>query len=156
MKTIFINGATSKEERKKLRNEALIHLKNRQSDFEGFIEYGTDIDDGEQSEAKDKFFEETGSFYDYGLAVDYVAPQTFERQREGYFRYQLSYGGPSEEIRFYFSPGAQVPYRIEFVYLNWGTGVSFRVTEEDWAMWLWEHFNDSGTVQSELNKSLED
>ena len=45
--------------------------------------------------------EDLGNMYEYGLAFDYVAPGTFDNQDEGYFRYQLSWGGPSDEFRIY-------------------------------------------------------
>ena len=43
---------------------------------------------------------ELGSLADYGLCFDYVAPETFGDQSQAYFRYQLSWGGPSDEFRF--------------------------------------------------------
>ena len=41
------------------------------------------------------------AFVSFGLSVDYIEPNTFEDQKNGYIRYQLSYGGPSDELRFY-------------------------------------------------------
>lgn len=40
------------------------------------------------------------AFDEYALSFDYVEPDTFDDQDRGYFRYQISYGGPSEEVRF--------------------------------------------------------
>ena len=42
-----------------------------------------------------------GSRWDHGLSFDYVAAGTFKGQREGYYRFQLSTGGPGDEFRFY-------------------------------------------------------
>jgi len=68
----------------------------------------------------------------------------------------LSYGGPSEEVRFYFTPNAKQAYKIEFVYLDWGVGVGFDVTNEDWAKWLFDWFNEVGTVKAEMDKAFND
>ena len=38
------------------------------------------------------------TIYEYGLCFDYVEPDTFNDQREGYFRYQLSCGRPSRSL----------------------------------------------------------
>jgi hypothetical protein len=55
-----------------------------------------------------------GTFAEYGLGFDYVAPGTFVDAPEGYWRYQISWGGPSDEFRFYASRcGKHPPYRIE-------------------------------------------
>ena len=76
-------------------------------------------------EAPDQETEELGSLYDYGLAIDYVEPGTFKGQREGYARYQLSYGGPSEEFRLYQNG------ELEFWFLDWFDGASVEVTGSD-------------------------
>ena len=47
-----------------------------------------------------------GNIFEYGLSFDYVTPGTFKSQVGGYFRYQLSWGGPSDEIRFYATPNS--------------------------------------------------
>ena len=46
--------------------------------------------DGDNDE---DYVEDLGSFHEYGLSFDYVHPNTFNDQPEGYFRYQLSWGG---------------------------------------------------------------
>lgn len=155
MKRTFLNGPSDKVERGQLRKTALDHLKSRAAAFEGFMEYGNEPNSFDHTDKALKFFEDNGEFYYYGLAVDYVAAGTFEKQREGYLRYQLSYGGPSEEIRFYFSPGATEAYRITFVYLDWGVGVGFNVTDTEWAKWLFDTFVEVGTLQNEVDKATE-
>lgn len=72
----------------------------------------------------DEWDDELGSLHEYGLAFDYVEPGTFEGQREGYWRYQLSWGGPSDEFRFYVSPGGKTPYRVEYRFMDWFDGAS--------------------------------
>jgi hypothetical protein len=157
MKTTFIN--TSKDKRTELRKEGRSHLESRAEDFKFFQSInGQDYDElapanGSVTPEMERI-QEIGDFYNYGLAVDYVTPGTFNN-KAGYLRYQLSYGGPSEEIRFYFTPKAREAYKIEFVYLNWGVGVGFDVTNEDWAKWLFDWFNEVGTAEAEMNKAFE-
>jgi len=65
--------------------------------------------------------DELGNFNEYALAFDYVEPDTFENQKEGYYRYQISCGGPSEEFRFFVNVDKSV-HRIEFWFLDWFDG----------------------------------
>ena len=41
--------------------------------------------------------------FDY-LGFDYVEPHTFQDQLEGYWRWQFSWGGPSDELRAFVNP----------------------------------------------------
>ena len=75
-------------------------------------------------------------FCEYGLSFDYVEPDTFDDQPQGFYRYQLSYGGPSSEVRFH--PDGSIEYRFH----DWFDGAGREVTREDWAQWLKEHFSD--------------
>jgi hypothetical protein len=102
--------------------------------------------------------EELGELYEYGLAFDYVAPGTFDRQREGYWRYQLSWGGPSDEIRFYSSSPSDEPYRIVYSFMDWYDGYHRKVAgrDEELALALWEFFQEVGSVESEYNKAREE
>ena len=59
--------------------------------------------------------------YTGGLCFDYVEPETFEDQLEGYWRWQLSWGGPADEFRIYVNPDKSV-HRIEYWYLDWWDG----------------------------------
>jgi len=72
-----------------------------ESDFENIIQ-----------DIKDRY----GNKEDYGLSFDYVEEGTFSDQREPFIRFQLSWGGPQEEFRFYADESC------EFWYLDWGTG----------------------------------
>jgi hypothetical protein len=73
--------------------------------------------------AEDNETEELGSLNDYGLSIDYVTKGTFSDQRKGYFRYQLSWGGPSEEFRYYADSD-----KLEFWLLDWGDGAKVTIT----------------------------
>ncbi len=79
---------------------------------------------------------------EYGLGFDYVPPGTFRGQREGYWRYQIAWGGPAYEIR-YFGPGADMqPVDVSFAYLDWFTGREMPLEGHDLevAMRLWDEY----------------
>ena len=77
----------------------------------------------------------------YGLGFDYVTPDTFGNDA-GYWRYQISYGGPSEELRFYSRE------RADFVLLDWFDGATRRLCndEADTAAAVWEFFDGCGSI----------
>ena len=75
--------------------------------------------------AEEQETKELGNLNEYGLCIDYVEAGTFKKQREPYYRYQLSYGGPSEEFRIYLNGD------IEFWYLDWFDGACVDVIGED-------------------------
>ncbi len=94
------------------------------------------------------------SFYEHGLGFDYVSAGTFDGQKEGYFRYQISYGGPSDEFRFYTDAGLSL-HRVEYCFMDWFDGANvvlkgknFELLEE-----IFNHFKDCGTVEHEFNKA---
>ena len=90
-------------------------FKSRMEDIRRLVNYPDD----------EKVKEELGSIDDYGLSIDYVEAGTFKDQKEGYKRYQISWGGPSEEFRIYHTGS------IEFWFLDWYDGASIPVTGED-------------------------
>ena len=55
-------------------------------------------------------------FHEYGLSFDYVEADTFDNQPKGYHRFQISWGGPSDELRFYSLD------RVEYWYMDWFDG----------------------------------
>ena len=95
-----------------------------------------------------------GTFNEYGLAFDYVAPGIFKDQKRGYFRYQISYGGPSEEFRFYTDENLS-PTRIEFWYLDWFDGAKVILKNKAYALMqeIFEDFKETGTVQHMFEKA---
>ena len=121
MKRTFINQNSEKN----IEEVGMGHLESRIEDFKRFME-ARDLEDAG---------DDLGSFYDYGLSFDYVELGTFKPQEEDYFRYQLSWGGGSDEVRFF------VDGTMEYVYLDWFCGVGFDVTREDWAIWLKDWFS---------------
>lgn len=102
--------------------------------------------------------EDLGPFNEYGLSFDYVAPYTFRDQSEGYWRYQISWGGPSEEIRFY---GTVIDeyrctlHRAEFWLLNWGDGACVNVSSSKAMRWLFDQFTETGTASHQFKVAME-
>lgn len=97
---------------------------------------------------------EEGNLCDYGLSFDYVSPDTFSDQREGYFRYQLSWGGPSDEFRFYTNPDFSV-HRIEYWFLDWFDGAHRTLSGEDdkFLQELWAWFSECDLPRFEFEKA---
>lgn len=110
-------------------------------------------DDGNETDEEDYEYNED-SLYDYGLSFDYVQPGTFKDQHEGYARYQLSWGGPSDEFRFYVGPGFELQ-RAEYWFLDWFDGASRNVTNVDIVQSIYEWFRDAGSVEHAYNESKE-
>ena len=101
------------------------------------------------------------NMYEYGLSFDYVAPETFNDQPEGYFRYQLSWGGPSDEFRIYAQRVDEYRYsiyRIEYWFLDWFDGAHIALKGDDLAL-LKEIFTiffvDAGSADHVLSEALE-
>lgn len=118
-KTTFINPSSDSPE-KKLRETGLKSLLSRKCDFEEYMNNPDLFEEGS---------DELGPFHEYGLSFDNML------ETDGYYRFQLSTGGPGTEVRFYGSEG-----KIEFVYLNWFCGVGFDVSEDEVFQWLREMF----------------
>ena len=95
------------------------------------------------------------AFNEYGLAFDYVAPYTFHDQPAGYWRYQISYGGPSEELRFYADADYEVR-KIEFWYLDWYDGACVNVTSDTVAQAVWDEFNECETTRHVFKEAMND
>lgn len=100
--------------------------------------------------------EDDNTLGNYGLSFDYVAPGTFDDQREGYFRYQISRGGPSDEFRFFVNLDHSC-HRVEYWYLDWldGALVTPSEGEQSFLIELWEWFRETGTVAAALKKPVQ-
>ena len=68
--------------------------------------------------------------YIEGLCFDYVDPKTWPDQLEGFWRWQLSWGGPADEFRIYINPDKSV-HRIEYWYMDWYDGAHVTLSPED-------------------------
>ncbi len=67
----------------------------------------------ENPEAQD---DDLGCLNDYGLDFSLIEAGTFEDQRADYYRYQISWGGPSSEFRYYKNGD------IVFHFMDWFDG----------------------------------
>ena len=63
------------------------------------------------------------------LGFDYVTPHTFTDQIEGFWRWQFSWGGPSDELRAYVNENKEI-HRLEYWFLDWGDGAHVLVDSE--------------------------
>jgi hypothetical protein len=90
-----------------------------------------------------------GTLSEYGLCFDYVAPGTFTDQREGYFRYQLSWGGPSDGFLFFVNPDLSC-HRITYWFLDWFDGAHRLLGGEAEALMLdlWQWFRKAGSADA--------
>lgn len=124
------------------------------------VHYESRVDDirqlWEAYQAGDEEVEDLGTFHEYALSFDYVAAGTFGDQKQGYFRYQISCGGPQEEFRFYTDAELNC-HTIKFWFLDWFDGAFKHVTnaDEPLMMEIWEFFKDIGSVEAELAKATE-
>ena len=97
----------------------------------------------EESNGNDAGTDDLPPLNEYGLCFDYVAPDTFSDQDQGFFRYQISYGGPSDEFRFYTTIGkyGHEPYKIEYWFLDWFDGAHKLLCNDDLDLlkqiWSW-------------------
>lgn len=100
---------------------------------------------------------EYGTFNEYGLSFDYVAPGTYQGQRRGYFRYQLSWGGPADEFRF-FVDELKKPTRIEYWFMDWWDGAKIILKGRDRALMteILGDFDEMGMLEGEMKKALTD
>ena len=110
-----------------------------------------------EMEGNEEGHPDLGHLHEYGLSFDYVPGDTFEDQDAGYFRYQISWGGPSEEFRLYADADMDL-YRVEFWYLDWFDGASVRIPHRpderpEWLSYLWESWRDCECLQAEMEKS---
>lgn len=99
--------------------------------------------------------ENVGPFHEYGLAFDYLPANTFNEQKIGYWRYQLSWGGPADEIRFYGDPEGQI-YCVEYWFMDWFDGALLYVTDENVIAWLIEELKETGIFAAALKDVIEE
>lgn len=80
--------------------------------------------------------------YDYGLSIDVVEPCTFKDQPDPFLRYQFSWGGGQDEIRFYCTPDSDIYDSAEYWYLNWGVGCYIDISNTPLADTIWEYLHE--------------
>ena len=86
---------------------------------------------------------------EFGLSWDYVLPNTFNNQSEGYYRWQLSWGGPSDEFRIYTDHEKNIQ-SVDYWYLDWFDGASIDVNDEEVIqMIIWQLDCDKSPIEYE-------
>ena len=81
--------------------------------------------------------------YNQFLCFDFVAPFTFgEDQKAGYWRLQISWGGPSSEFRIYVDENINI-CAVEYWYLDWYDGAYVDVDENSESFYICEDFIES-------------
>ena len=117
-------------------------------DAQKFFEEYENATEGEQialrviDKHKGNYFHEYEDLFDYvnqtALCWDYVEPYTFNDQREGYYRLQLSWGGPQDEYRIYTDMNKTI-HDIEYWYLDWYDGSCINVPRNtvSWDICSW-------------------
>lgn len=85
-----------------------------------------DIDEELRYSPENTALSDYDDFFSYmnerGLSFDYVEPNTFNDQTKGYWRFQLSWGGPSEEFRIYTLADTREIKYIEYWFMDWFDG----------------------------------
>jgi hypothetical protein len=100
-----------------------------------FFEEYQDATEGEQialrviDENRGDFFHEYDDLFDYvnqtALSWDYVEG---EGRKAGYYRLQLSWGGPSDEFRIYVNQDKEIDI-IEYWYMDWFDSAHYLVAK---------------------------
>ncbi|MDD5511986.1 MAG: hypothetical protein PHI12_14455 [Dehalococcoidales bacterium] len=101
--------------------------------------------------------EDLGQFDEYGLCFDYVPRDTFSDQKRGFFRWQLSYGGPQDEFRFFTDENLD-PVEIEYWFLDWFDGARVKLCGRDYELLaeIFGDFKELGVVEEERRKAMSD
>jgi len=76
-------------------------------------------------EQPERYHKELGHLHEYGLCMDLVESGTFSDEQRAYKRWQISWGGPSDEFRV-FEDGT-----VEYWFLDWYDGASVEVLGDD-------------------------
>jgi len=153
MRTVFLNGDLEFKNRgiKSLEREAEVMMfyykfNGVESDYDMLsnIDY-SEYDTVEELQHDLDMYKELPPFHEYGLSFDFVEGDD-EEDDDSYFRYQLSWGGPSDEIRF-FEDGT-----IHYVFMDWFTGVGFDVTDDESFNWLYDYFEGCDMLNFESKR----
>lgn len=87
------------------------HFQSRSEDLSSILERM----ESSAPEVSEQAYEE---LFQYGLSLDYVPPFTFDGQLAGYWRWQISWGGPSDEFRIYVDDDSNIR-EIIYVFQDW-------------------------------------
>jgi len=92
--------------------------------------------------------------YDYGLSFDYV-PYDDQNSYGDFFRWQLSWGGPSDELQFYVTPDNHVK-SVDYAYKDWLDGATrtLKGDNKKMAVQIFDWFAETGTVDHVREEAL--
>ena len=140
-------GNIKMEEQKKCKDRVREHYQGRIEDLTKLWNLYKKDPDG--------YDDELGNWNEYGLGFDYVSPGTFSGQRRGYWRYQLSWGGPSDEFRFYADENLKLTH-IEYWFMDWFDGAKINVTREEFDLLseIWGDLKETGTVEHTRKEAM--
>lgn len=93
------------------------------------------------------FCDDLGTLEGYALGFDYVSPLAFDGQAEGYFRYQISWGGPSDEFRFFTGSEGKASH-VEYWFLDWFDGAHRVCGQRPEVRQLWRWLSETGAVRA--------
>ena len=100
---------------------------------------------------------EYGSLDEHGLSFDYCYA---DKGNPGYFRYQISWGGPGDEFRIYADKRSEynwVIWKIEYWFLDWFDGARKILYGEDLKFMknlLTSFFMEVGSFDHEYDKAM--
>ena len=110
-------------------------------------------------EDPEAYDDDLGNLNEYGLCFDYVdfadCGEITGNGIEGFWRYQISTGGPGEEIRFFSSHATAKPHKIEFWLLDWADGAKriLQGPQLETAQALWDWFAECGSTAHALKEA---
>ena len=86
------------------------------------------------------------------LDFSYVEPGTFTDQKDGYWRLQLSWGGPSDEIRYYKADNseAMIYDQITYSYMDWFDGAEIQVHADIWHKIFSDYFETDAISEGQI------
>ena len=133
LQTTFVNTTQQPIEREFFLLRAKSALEGVRANLQDFA---TRLEKANESDNDDEYEEIKEEIDNYGLSFDYVPCGTWEYQKSAYWRWQIAYGGPSYEVRFY----DNCAKTTEFVFLDWFEGVGIDVTELEEFQFIKDHF----------------
>ena len=101
-----------------------------------------ELDDDEEEEIH---YDPWEALNEYALCFGYIDPETFHSAP--YWRYQISWGGPQSEIRYYVNEKTANPYKTEFWYLDWHDGAAYNIDGSKTAETLWKWLSEARNLE---------
>tara|TARA_R100001480_G_scaffold140830_1_gene138125 strand:- start:174 stop:674 length:501 start_codon:yes stop_codon:yes gene_type:complete len=125
------HGYIKPKKRKTCQDLVIEKYKRRLVDLEAAFHYfSIEKDSARAAHDRHEDLKHYEDYYDYanqlGLSFDFVDADASEGQSCGYWRWQLSTGGPGDEFRIFTDVKKNID-RIEYVYLDWFDGATHKI-----------------------------